>query len=128
MSKMFLGLHCKFDPNYKWEICNSHIGSSIICLCRVLLAVPTNLCAGKAVERLIGKGFPPKQILHVIGEQAAATHGKAFKHPTVRVTNYEHNEEVQLIVATVQVMPRIFMLKVTIKGLFQKSALLIAVS
>jgi hypothetical protein len=90
--------------------------------------VPTNLCATNAVVRLKRKGFPADQILHVVGEQAAMHHDGMFKHETIRVTEYEHSDQIQLIVATVQVLPRIFLLKDTKKGLFQKSPLLVAVS
>jgi hypothetical protein len=92
-----------------------------------VFAVPSNLCATKAVDRLLQKGFPASQLLHVVGEQAAFNHAEAFVHPTVRVTDYEHNDGIQIIIGTVQVLPRIFLLKNVKKGLYQKSPLYVVV-
>jgi hypothetical protein len=80
------------------------------------------------VDRLIQKGFPASQILHVVGEQASFNHAESFVHPTVRVTDYEHNDGIQIIIGTVQVLPRIFLLKNVKKGLYQKSPLFAVVS
>jgi hypothetical protein len=86
------------------------------------------MSAVKTVERLLSKGFPPNQLLHVIGEQAAQSVVGAAGHPPVRITDYMPSDDIQLIVGTVQVLPRLGLPTDTLLGLFMKSPLLVTVT
>jgi hypothetical protein len=92
--------------------------------------VPTNLSAETTINRLLSKGFPPEKILHVLSEQAplptSGTHRRP-QHKRVRVTQYLASEDIQLIIGTVQVLPRLAVPKKTKLGLFNYSPLVIAV-
>jgi hypothetical protein len=92
--------------------------------------VPTNLSAETAIDRLLSKGFPPERLLHVLSEQAplptTGTHRRQ-QHKMVRITQYQASEDIQLIVGTVQVLPRLAVPKNTKVGLFNCSPLVVAV-
>jgi hypothetical protein len=88
------------------------------------------LCAETTIARLLGKGFPANKLLHVLSEQAPEPRvvpHRAPKHKTVRITQYQASDEIQLIVGTVQVLPRLALPKQTIVGLYNCSPLLIVV-
>lgn len=124
MRKTLQDQHCKIDIIiWKYRINTTQH----LCHYSVLLSVPTNLCANATVDRLVEKGFPQAQILHVVGEQANVSLKAMFNHRTVRITKYKHDNDIQLIVATVRVMPKLYLLKNTKKGLQQKPALLFLV-
>jgi len=100
------------------------------CNFRIYLAVPTNLSAETAIDRLLSKGFPPDKLLHVLSEQAPAPRQERHRkhtHKTVRITQYRASDGIQLIVGTVQVLPRLAVPKHTIVGLFNCCPLVIAV-
>jgi hypothetical protein len=88
------------------------------------------LSAETTIDRLLGKGFPPERLLHVLSEQAPGPRvdpRRAQRHKTVRITQYQASDEIQLIVGTVQVLPRLAVPKLTIVGLYNCSPLMIAV-
>lgn len=75
--------------------------------CRILLAEPTNEAVNRTVKRLKDKGYPLDQLEVVRGEHAFRT---AFRVPGVRytlITEFNPDENTQLLVGTVQVLARI---------------------
>lgn len=75
--------------------------------CRILLAEPTNEAVNRTVKRLKDKEYPLNQLEVVRGEHAFRT---AFRVPGVRytlITEFNPDENTQLLVGTVQVLARI---------------------
>lgn len=73
----------------------------------IYLGEPTNEAASQAAMRLIGKGYPAEKLLLVQGELAFASGPRVHGVRSVRITEYEPDDKVQILIGTIQVLARI---------------------
>lgn len=98
------------------------------CFCSIYLGEPTNEAACRAAERLVEKGYPPEKILLVQGELAFASGSRVRNVRRVRITEYEQDDGIQILIGTVPVLARIRLRKDRCMNVMLKPPLAIVVS